>query len=59
VTPGSSREYQVSWLEAVDVRQQQLVIDDSIKRLTLLTCYPFDAPTTGGPMRWVVTAVPL
>jgi sortase A len=59
VTPDSSREYQVSWLEAVDIRQQQLVIDDSIKRLTLLTCYPFDTPTTGGPMRWVVTAIPL
>jgi len=59
VTPGSSREYQVHWLEAVDVRLQQLVIDDGIKRLTLLTCYPFDAPTAGGPMRWVVTALPV
>lgn len=59
VTPAGSREYQVSWLEAVDIRQQQLVIDDDIERLTLLTCYPFDAPTAGGPMRWVVTAVPV
>lgn len=59
VTPGSSREYQVNWLEAVDVRQQQLVIDDDVERLTLLTCYPFDTPTAGGPLRWVVTAVPL
>ncbi len=52
------REYRVNWLEAVDSRQQQLVIDDNIERLTLLTCFPFDAPTTGGPMRWVVTALP-
>ncbi len=59
VTPGGSREYQVSWLEAVDTRQQQLVIDDGIERLTLLTCYPFDAPMAGGPLRWVVTAVPV
>jgi len=52
------REYRVNWLEAVDSRQQQLVIDDNIERLTLLTCFPFDAATTGGPMRWVVTALP-
>lgn len=52
------RDYRVNWLETVDSRVQQLVIDDSIERLTLLTCYPFDAPTAGGPLRWVVTAVP-
>lgn len=52
------REYRVNWQEAIDSRQQQLVIDDNIERLTLLTCFPFDAPTTGGPMRWVVTALP-
>jgi len=58
-TATQTREYRVSWQEAVDSRQQQLVIDDSIDRLTLLTCYPFDAPTTGGPLRWVVTALPV
>ena len=52
------REYRVSWQEAVDIRQQQLVLDDSIDRLTLLTCYPFDAAMAGGPLRWVVTALP-
>ena len=52
------RDYRVNWLEAVDSRVQQLVIDDGIERLTLLTCYPFDAPTPGGPLRWVVTALP-
>ncbi len=57
-TATQTREYRVSWQEAVDSRQQQLVIDDSIDRLTLLTCYPFDAPTAGGPLRWVVTALP-
>jgi len=59
ITPVETRDYRVRWLEKVDSRQQQLVIDDSIERLTLLTCYPFDAATTGGPLRWVVTAVPL
>ena len=52
------RDYRVSWQEAVDSRQQQLVFDDSVDRLTLLTCYPFDAAMAGGPLRWVVTALP-
>ena len=58
ITPSNSRDYRVSWMEAVDTRQQQLVIDDGIERLTLMTCYPFDTPTTGGQLRWVVTAIP-
>ena len=57
-TTSGTRNYRVSWQEAVDSRQQQLVIDESIERLTLLSCYPFDATTSGGPLRWVVTAVP-
>ena len=57
-TPTQILDYRVSWQEAVDSRQQQLVIDNNIERLTLLTCYPFNEPTTGGPMRWVVTALP-
>ena len=57
-TSSEIRDYRVSWQEAVDSRRQQLVVDDSVDRLTLLTCYPFDAATTGGPLRWVVTALP-
>ena len=57
-TVNAIRDYRVSWQEAVDIRIQQLVIDNSIERLTLLTCYPFNAATTGGPLRWVVTAIP-
>lgn len=57
-TSSEIRDYRVSWQEAVDSRRQQLVIDDNVERLTLLTCYPFDAVTTGGPLRWVVTALP-
>jgi len=52
------QDYRVSWQEAVDSRHQSLVIDDSVDRLTLLTCYPFETAITGGPMRWVVTALP-
>ena len=57
-TATQTLEYRVSWQEAVDSRQQQLLIDDDVDRLTLLTCYPFDAPAAGGPLRWVVTALP-
>ena len=57
-TVNETRDYRVSWQEAVDSRIQQLVIDDTVERLTLLTCYPFDAVTSGGPLRWVVTALP-
>ena len=52
------RDYRVSWQETVDSRKQQLVIDDNVERLTLLTCYPFDATTSGGPLRRIVTAIP-
>lgn len=52
------QDYRVKWLETVDSTQEQLAIDDSMVRLTLLTCYPFDAPTVGGPLRRVVTALP-
>jgi len=53
-----TRDYRVSWQQAVDSRQQQLVIDNSVERLTLLTCYPFETTMPGGPLRWVVTALP-
>ena len=58
ITPSGTRDYLVSWLEAIDSSQQNLVIDDNLERLTLMTCYPFNTATTGGPMRWVVTAIP-
>ena len=57
-TTTRTRDYRVSWQEIVDSRRQQLVIDDSVDRLTLLTCYPLDAPNAGGPLRLVVTALP-
>jgi sortase A len=52
------RRYRVVWMDIVDSRQQDLVIDQGRDRLTLVTCYPFDAPTAGGPLRLVITALP-
>jgi len=57
-TTAGTRDYRVRWQQTVDSRRQTLVIDESVERLTLLTCYPFDAPFPGGPLRWVVTALP-
>ena len=35
------------------------VLDARQQRLTLVTCYPFDALRAGGPLRYVVTATAL
>ena len=54
-----SRWYEVRTLEIVDSRARELVIEPHVDRLSLVTCYPFDAPLAGGPLRYVVTALPL
>ena len=54
-----SRRYRVAEREIVDSRLQRLVIESGVERLTLVTCYPFDSPAAGGPLRYVVTAYPL
>ena len=38
---------------------QQLVLQPAVHRLSLVTCYPFDSLTAGGPLRYVVTALPV
>jgi sortase A len=50
--------YEVSQLDVVDSRLNELVIEPGTSRLSLVTCYPFDSPSAGGPMRYVVTALP-
>lgn len=50
--------FEVSQLEIVDSRWNELVIEPGTSRLSLVTCYPFDTPLAGGPMRYVVTALP-
>jgi sortase A len=53
-----SRWYAVGDLEVVDSSRLELVIDPGLERLSLVTCYPFDSPLAGGPLRYVVTAYP-
>jgi sortase A len=49
----------VQALRVVDSDQESLSVDTSTdKKLLLVTCYPFDAILAGGPLRYVVTAVP-
>lgn len=52
------RRYRVTEQTVVDSRHTELVIDPAHERLTLVTCWPFDAATAGGPLRRVISAVP-
>jgi sortase A len=40
----------------VDARSAVIRSDGEMARLALVTCYPFDAVTPGGPLRYVVVA---
>ncbi len=52
---GERLTYRVTSTEIVDQRDTRLLHHGS-DRLTLVTCYPFDAIRPGGPLRWLVTA---
>jgi len=51
--------FTVDTLEVIDSREVELVLEPDLLRLSLVTCYPFDAATAGGPLRLVVTAMPV
>jgi sortase A len=50
------RWFRVQGMDVVDSRTTQLVLQHEVERLSLVTCYPFDDPSAGGPLRYVVTA---
>jgi sortase A len=50
--------YEVTQVEIIDSRWNELVIEPGTRRLSLVTCYPFDSLLAGGPLRYVVTALP-
>lgn len=58
-TPGEIRVFEVAYQEVIDTTEHALVIEPGVDRLSMVTCYPFDALTPGGPLRYVVTALPL
>ncbi len=53
---GKNRRYRVNNIEIIDTRQMPEVVFDNEDKLTLITCYPFDAVIPGGPLRYVVQA---
>ncbi len=54
---GSWQDFTVRGHEVIDVRHPVFVRRaESRPLMSLVTCYPFDAVTPGGPLRYVVTA---
>jgi sortase A len=53
----TTRRYRVAGTEIVDKSDTRVLAQHfGETRLTLVTCYPFDALRAGGPLRYVVTA---
>jgi sortase A len=56
-TPGRPpSRFRVRDTQVVDARTAVVASGEGSVSLVLLTCYPFDAVTPGGPLRYVVTA---
>jgi sortase A len=53
---GTERRYAVVETRVVDADATWLLGETADDRLTLVTCYPFDALVPGGPLRYVVRA---
>ena len=53
---GSVYTYEVSNLDVIDSRRAELRLDADESIVVLVTCYPFEAVTPGGSLRYVVTA---
>ncbi len=54
----SSQQYRISGIEIADIRHQELALDSG-DRLLLVTCYPFASLSSGGPLRYVISAEPM
>lgn len=57
-TPGATRRFVIRSHRVADARREQIALGDE-DRLTLVTCWPFEAVQSGGPLRYVVSADPL
>jgi len=53
---GVWRRYRVKAAEVLDEKEIWVTRQDGATRMTLITCYPFDAVRAGGPLRYVVFA---
>ena len=55
---GQKRHYEIRDFNVVDESETQWIQNTPDDRLTLITCYPFNALTVNGPLRLVVIATP-
>ncbi len=55
---GGWRDYRVAGSRVADTRREALSSGGEVEQLMLVTCYPFDTVRVGGPLRYVVRAVP-
>ncbi|GAA3950546.1 class GN sortase [Allohahella marinimesophila] len=55
-TRGALRRYTVRSIRIVDSRSEKLQLGGAAAELQLISCYPFDELSAGGPLRYVVTA---
>jgi sortase A len=53
---GRRLRFQITDVRVVDSRNVRIALAADHPRITLVTCYPFNAILPGGPLRWVVTA---
>lgn len=56
---GVVRQYQAKDLQVVDSQDQSIVLDPYDDGVLLISCYPFNAISSGGPLRYVVRAEPI
>ena len=55
----TSQRYLVQSSQIVDARAASIPLMEGEDQLVLVTCYPFDSILTGGPLRYLVTAIPV
>jgi sortase A len=53
---GHDIRFSVTSVGIIDSRRARISLHADTPRLTLVTCYPFDAVVPGGPLRFIVTA---
>ena len=56
-TNGETIRFTVYDMKIVDARHTIIRHDDSTPQLVLMTCYPFDAMSSGGHLRYVVSGI--
>jgi len=53
---GTARRYRIIEQRVMDQRRDSMATNQEGEELILITCFPFDAITSGGPLRYVVRA---